>query len=104
ATATGAGCAASDWLCALSAAAAVRSIAMFLESDGDGERFAAALADCAERGIGVAILKVGSSEKGAGAGAAHTGALAGDQRIFRSLTVEAGACWARDPHDLLELA
>ena len=97
-------CDASDWLGALSTADGVRSIAMFLESDGDGERFAAALADCAERGIGVAILKVGSSEKGAGAAAAHTGSLAGDQRIFRSLTEEAGACWARDPHDLLELA
>ena len=82
----------------------VRSIAMFLESDGDGERLAAALADCAERGIGVVVLKVGSSEAGAGAAAAHTGSLAGDQRVFRALIEEAGACWAREPHELLELA
>ena len=59
---------------------------------------------CAERGIGVAVLKVGSSEAGAGAAAAHTGALAGDQRVFRSLIEEAGGAWARDPHELLELA
>ncbi len=57
-------CDASDWLGALSTADGVRSIAMFLESDGDGERFAAALADCAERGIGVAILKVGCLREG----------------------------------------
>lgn len=97
-------CDASDWLGALSASDGVRSIAMFLESDGDGERFAEALARCAERGIGVAILKVGSSEAGAGAAAAHTGSLAGDQRIFRALATDAGAHWARDPHELLELA
>jgi len=97
-------CDASDWLGALSVSDGVRSIAMFLEADGDGERFATALAECAERGIGVAILKVGTSEAGAGAAAAHTGSLAGDQRVFRALVEEAGACWARDPHELLELA
>ena len=97
-------CDASDWLGALSRADGVRSIALFLESDGDGERLAAALADCAERGIGVAVLKVGSSEAGAGAAAAHTGSLAGDQRVFRALIEEAGGRWARDPHELLELA
>ena len=59
---------------------------------------------CAERGIGVAVLKVGSSEAGAGPRGAHTGALAGDQRVFRALIEEAGAAWARDPHELLELA
>lgn len=97
-------CDASDWLAALSEQDGVRSIALFLESDGDGERFAAALADCAEREISVVVLKVGSSEAGAGAAAAHTGSLAGDQRIFRALIEESGACWARDPHELLELA
>ncbi len=97
-------CDASDWLGALSAQDGVRSVALFLESDGDGERFAGALASCAERGIGVVVLKVGSSEAGAGAAAAHTGSLAGDQRIFRALIEESGACWARDPHELLELS
>ncbi len=97
-------CDAADWLGALSASDGVRSIALFLESDGDGERVAAALADCAEREIGVVVLKVGASEAGAGAAAAHTGSLAGDQRVFRALIEESGACWARDPHELLELA
>jgi acyl-CoA synthetase (NDP forming) len=82
----------------------VGSVALFLESDGDGARLASALAAAAERGVGVAVLKVGATAAGASAAAAHTGALAGDQRVFRALVEEAGAAWADDVHDLLELA
>jgi acetate---CoA ligase (ADP-forming) len=95
---------ASDWLGALAEADGVRSVAMFCEADGDGARLAEALARCAEGGVGVAVLKVGASAAGARAASAHTGALAGDQRVFRALVEEAGAAWARDPHELLELA
>jgi len=95
---------ASDWLSALARAGDVGSVALFLESDGDGAKLASALADCVEREIGVAVLKVGSSQAGARAAAAHTGALAGDQRVFRALVEEAGGAWAADPHELLELA
>ncbi|MGH2963205.1 MAG: CoA-binding protein, partial [Solirubrobacterales bacterium] len=52
----------------------VRSVAMNLEDDGDGGRLCDALAACADAGIGVAVLTVGSSEAGASAAAAHTGA------------------------------
>ena len=52
----------------------------------------------------VVVLKVGATAAGATAAAAHTGALAGDQRVFRALVEEAGATWAHDVHDLLELA
>jgi acetate---CoA ligase (ADP-forming) len=95
---------ASDWLDAICRREGVRSVAMFLEEDGDGERLARSLAACAEREIRVAVLKVGASEAGARAASAHTGALAGDQRVFRALVEEAGGAWARDPHELLELA
>ena len=95
---------ASDWLDALASRNGVRSVAMFLESDGDGERLALALARCAEAGIGVAVLKAGESVQGGRAAAAHTGSLAGDQRVFRALIEEAGGAWARNPHELLELA
>lgn len=95
---------AAAWLHALADAGGVGSVAMFLESDGDGARLAEALARCAEREIGVAVLKVGASERGARSAAAHTGAVAGDQRVFRALVEEAGAAWAADPHELLELA
>ena len=97
-------CDASDWLAALAEADGVRSVALFLESDGDGGRLAEAFARCAERSIGVAVLKVGSSQAGAVAASAHTGSLAGDQRVFRALVEEAGAAWAENPHELLELA
>ncbi|HTE61234.1 MAG TPA: acetate--CoA ligase family protein, partial [Solirubrobacteraceae bacterium] len=82
----------------------VGSVALFLESDGDGARLAAGLARAAERDVGVAVLKVGATAAGATAAAAHTGALAGDQRVFRAFVEEAGAAWADDVHDLLELA
>jgi acetyl-CoA synthetase len=95
---------AADWLAAVAQREGVRSIALFLEEDGDGARLAESLATCAERGVGVAVLKVGASRAGAEAAAAHTGAVAGDQRAFRALIEEAGGVVARDPHELLELA
>ncbi len=52
----------------------------------------------------VVVLKVGSTSAGAAAASAHSGALAGDQRVFRSLIEEAGAVWAADVHELLELS
>jgi acetate---CoA ligase (ADP-forming) len=95
---------ASDWLAALCVRDGVRSVALFVESDGDGGRLAGALALCAEHGVRVAVLKAGASEAGVRAASAHTGAVAGDQRVFRALIEEAGGAWARDPHELLELA
>jgi acetyl-CoA synthetase len=95
---------AADWLEALAVAEGVGSVALMLESDGDGERLARVLAACAERGVGVAVLKVGTSEAGSRAAGAHTGALAGDQRVFAALMREAGAATAEDPGELLELA
>jgi acetyl-CoA synthetase len=95
---------AGDWLHAVAQRDGVRSVALFLESDGDGARLCEALALCADAGIGVAVLKVGASAAGASAAAAHTGAVAGDHAAFRALVEEAGAAWAGDVHDLLELA
>jgi acetate---CoA ligase (ADP-forming) len=95
---------AGDWLHALAQREGVRSVGLFLESDGDGARLCEALALCADAGVGVAVLKVGASAAGASAAAAHTGAVAGDHAAFRALVQEAGAAWAHDVHELLELA
>jgi acetyl-CoA synthetase len=54
--------------------------------------------------VRVVVLKVGSSPAGARAAAAHSAALAGDQRVFRALIEEAGGICAADVHELLELA
>jgi acetyl-CoA synthetase len=93
-----------EWIAQLAREEGVGSIAVYLEGDGDGARLALALAECAERGVGVSVLKVGASRAGVLAAAAHTGAVAGDQRVFRALVEEAGAAWAEDVHELLELA
>ena len=92
------------WLAHLATEPELRSVALMIEDAGDGAELCEALAACADAGIGVAILKIGASEVGAAAAAAHTGALAGDHRVFRALAREAGAAWAEDVHDLLELA
>jgi acetate---CoA ligase (ADP-forming) len=93
-----------EWIAELAGDEGVGSIAVYLEADGDGARLCEALALCTERGIGVSVLKVGSSSAGAAAAAAHTGAVAGDHRVFRALVEESGAAWAEDVHELLELA
>jgi acyl-CoA synthetase (NDP forming) len=94
---------AAEYLQFLAADEDVRSVALYLEDDG-GPGLCDALAACVDGGVAVAVLKVGSSAIGARAAAAHSGALAGDQRVFRSLVAEAGAAWADDVHELLELA
>ena len=95
---------ASDYMAALAADEDVHAIALYLEDDGDGAALCDALAACADAGTPVVVLKVGTSAAGAAAAAAHTGALAGDQRVFRALVAEAGAVSAADVHELLELA
>jgi acetate---CoA ligase (ADP-forming) len=94
---------AADYLACLAVDPAVGAVALYLEDDG-GPRLCEGLAACAQAGVRVAVLKVGSSPTGARAAAAHSAALAGDQRIFRALIEEAGAVWAHDVHDLLEVA
>ncbi|MGA8337423.1 MAG: CoA-binding protein, partial [Solirubrobacteraceae bacterium] len=94
---------AADYLEYLAFDEGVGSIALYLEDDG-GPGLCDGLAACASAGVRVVVLKVGSSKAGASAAAAHSGALAGDQRIFHALIEEAGAVWADDVHDLLELA
>ena len=94
---------AADYLGFLAGEPGVGAVALYLEDDG-GPGLCDGLAACAAAGVRVAVLKVGSSAAGAHAAAAHSGALAGDQRIFRALIEEAGAVWADDVHDLLELA
>jgi acetyl-CoA synthetase len=94
---------AADWLVALAREDGLRSIALYLEDDG-GPRLCDGLAACADAGVRVAVLKVGVSAEGARTVAAHSGALAGDQRVFQALLEEAGAVSAADLHELLELA
>ncbi len=92
-----------DYLRALADQDDVGAVALYLEDDG-GAGLLDGLAACADARVPVVVLKVGRSAAGARAAAAHSGALAGDQRVFRSLVDEAGAVWAHDVHELLELS
>lgn len=94
---------AADYLAYVAHVDGVGSVALYLEDDGDAA-LCDALAACADGGVRVAVLKVGTSAAGARAAAAHSAALTGDQRVFRALIEEAGAAWAGDVHELLELA
>lgn len=94
---------AADYLEFLAAEEGLGAISLYLEDDG-GPRFCDGLVACAQANVPVIVLKVGQSRAGAQAAAAHSAALAGDQRVFRSLVEEAGGVWADDVHDLLELA
>ncbi|HEY5428379.1 MAG TPA: acetate--CoA ligase family protein, partial [Solirubrobacteraceae bacterium] len=94
---------AADYLEFLAGEDGVGAIALYLEDDGS-PRLVDGLAACADAGVPVVVLKVGHSAAGARAAASHSGALAGDQRVFRSLVDEAGAVWADDVHELLELS
>jgi acyl-CoA synthetase (NDP forming) len=94
---------AADYLAWLVATGDVGAIALYLEDDG-GPRLCDGLAACGDVSVPVVVLKVGSTSVGAAAASAHSGALAGDQRVFRSLIEEAGAVWADDVHELLELS
>jgi acetyl-CoA synthetase len=94
---------AADYLELLAGEDGLRSVALYLEDDG-GPRLCEGLAACAQAGVRVVVLKVGSSPAGARAAAAHSAALAGDQRVFRALIEEAGGICAADVHELLELA
>ncbi len=95
---------ASDLLDHLAGTDGVRVAALYLESDGDGPRLAAALARCLDEGVRVVVLKGGRTEAGQAAGAAHTASLARDSRVFRALMLEAGAVLVDDLAELLGVA
>lgn len=82
----------------------VRSVALYLESDGDGAELADALSHCVRHGVGIAVLRAGRSLAGALAAGTHTGGLITDARVTRALVEVAGGAWVEDPHTLLEVA
>ncbi len=56
------------------------------------------------RGSGSRCSRSARRRRAPSAAAAHTGAVAGDQRVFAGADRGGGAALAADPHDLLELA
>lgn len=68
--------------------AATRVIAVYAESVRDPARFVAAARRARLAGKPIVMLKVGRSELTAAVAAAHTGALAGDDRVFEAICAE----------------
>lgn len=67
-----------------------RVIALFVESIRHPDRFAALARRALDAGKPVVVCKVGRSDRGARAAAAHTGALVGDQRVFSAAMRQLG--------------
>jgi len=92
-----------DFIHALSDDPETRIIALYLEGVRDGDRFLAALARARAAGKPVVVLKGGDSAASARAAAAHTGALAGEGRIWDAVFRELGAIRVASLEDLLDL-
>ncbi len=82
---------AADYLHWMLRRAETRCVGLFLETVRQPQRFIAALQEAAERDIPVVIMKVGRSETGARLAVSHTGALVGDDAVFRALARRCGA-------------
>jgi acyl-CoA synthetase (NDP forming) len=90
-----------DYLFALAAEPdPVRSCLLFLETIRDVDRFRAAAAQCAARGIRLIALKVGRSERAQSVSATHTAALAQPIELYRALFNQLGI-WSVDTLDEL---
>jgi acetyltransferase len=81
---------------------ATRVIACYLESIHDSQAFLAACRRARDAGKPVVAVKLGASQAGRAAAAAHTGALAGSMEAFDAVAGEAGALRVRNLDDLVE--
>ena len=76
---------AADYLAWMLAQPETKTVGLFLETVRDPRAFIEAMETAAERDIPVVILKVGRSEAAARMAVSHTGALVGDDDVFRTL-------------------
>ncbi len=88
----------------VAASPATRAVALILESAGDGLRFARAVEKLHAAGNRLVVWRIGGSESGRAAAVSHTGALAGDERVFASLCRDLGVLQADSQDELLEVA
>lgn len=81
-----------------------RVICAAIEGCRDGNRLRRALLKAADAGKPVILMKVGSSATGQQAAATHTGAIAGDDKIFDVVCNECGAWRAQSIEEMLDIA
>lgn len=93
-----------DYLAFLADDPATRGAVIYAEDIRDPEGFGAAAAKMRERGKLIVMMHAGRSERGQRAAASHTGALAGDYEIMRTLVTRAGVCVVESLEELLDVA
>ncbi|HEY1943021.1 MAG TPA: acetate--CoA ligase family protein [Roseiarcus sp.] len=81
---------------------ATRVAALFIETIRNPAAFAAAAARMKAAGKAVVALKVGRSEKGAAATAAHTGSLSGANAVYEDFFKSCGVVSVEDIDELVE--
>jgi acyl-CoA synthetase (NDP forming) len=82
----------------------VRCIACYMEDARNGEKFVRALDACQEHDKPAVILKVGRSESGSRAASSHTGALAGNAKVYSSVFSQKNVVQAEDVYELLDFS
>ena len=93
-----------DYLHAISQDDRVGVILLFLEAIRAPELFAQAAAEAQRRGKRIVALKLGSSEIGRALVQAHTGSLAGEDRLYDAFFRDLGIIRVRDLDEMLETA
>jgi acetate---CoA ligase (ADP-forming) len=92
-----------DYLYALAQDDKTRIIVAYLEGVNNGPKLVRALAQAQQRGKTVVIIKSGASRISARAAAAHTAALAGEDRVFDAILQELGAIRVYSIEELLDV-
>ena len=93
-----------DYLAELAADGRVKVILLFLETIRDPQKFQAAALKAAEQGKRIIALKLGSSSEGRALVQAHTGSLAGEDRLYDAYFKALGILRVRDLDEMLETA
>lgn len=92
-----------DAIAYLATDASTRVIAMYLETIRKPEAFREAAVQATAAGKKLVVYKVGRSEAGARSAASHTGALAGEDRVFDAFFRQVGATRAERYSDLIDI-
>jgi len=92
-----------DFIAAFADDPGTRVIATYVEGTRDGEKLSAALAKARDAGKPVVLLRGGASAAAQRAAAAHTGALAGEDRVWRAVLAENGVMEVRSLEELLDV-
>jgi len=93
-----------DYLAEMATDDRVRVILLFLETIRDPAKFQAAALEAARRGKRIVALKLGSSSEGRALVQAHTGSLAGEDRLYDAYFKALGIVRVRDLDEMLETA